>query len=49
MDKNFYLQNEQERKEATNNKIEKMKCMIMDSERCKEIAQKLSAYIADNK
>ena len=47
MDKN--KNNEQDKQQATNNKIEKMKCMIMDSERCKEIAQKLTAYIAENK
>lgn len=47
MDKNKY--NEQDRKQALNNKIEKMKFMVMDSERCKEIAQKLTAYITENK
>jgi len=30
-------------------KISKMRMILQDSEKCKEIAQKLTAYIADDK
>lgn len=29
-------------------KLEKMRCIVMDETRCKEIAQKLCAYISSN-
>ena len=46
MDKN--LENsEQIRKEQTNQKLDKMRSVVYDQEKCKEIAQKLCAYISE--
>lgn len=39
---------EPNKKPTFEQKITKMRSMVLDSEKCKEIAQKLSAYIADN-
>ena len=33
----------------TQNKLEKMRSCLLDKEKCKEIAQKLCAYISSNK
>ena len=33
----------------TQNKLEKMRNCLLDKEKCKEIAQKLCAYISSNK
>ena len=47
MDKN-YGKTKEERKEQTEQKINKMRSVIYDQEKCKEIAQKLCAYISGN-
>ncbi len=44
MDKNI-----NNKTETTKEKIEKMRKILLDSEKCKEIAHKLSRYIVDNK
>ena len=57
MDKNFSnsgnssRQNKgiQPKKAGLDEKIQSMKIAVMDAERCREIAQKLTAYIADDK
>lgn len=40
------LTTNQEKKEQTEVKLEKMRQIITDGEKCKEIAQKLCAYIS---
>ena len=47
MDKYNYNYNSQ-KKEETENKLENMRKTVLDSEKCKEIAQKLCAYISKN-
>lgn len=48
MDKNNDIKTKQDRFNQTQDKIDKMRIIAHDSERCKEIAQKLCAYIAKN-
>ena len=40
------LTTNQEKKEQTEVKLEKMRQIVADEEKCKEIAQKLCAYIS---
>ena len=47
MDKN-YGKTKEEREEQTKQKIDKMRSVVYDQEKCKEIAQKLCAYISGN-
>lgn len=47
MDKDFQ-KTQQERKEQTEQKLNKMRSVVLDEEKCKEIAQKLCAYISKN-
>jgi len=47
MDNNFE-KTQQERKEQTEQKLNKMRSVVYDEEKCKEIAQKLCAYISKN-
>ena len=56
MDKNFsnsgnspQYKGIQPKKAGLDEKIQSMKIAVMDAERCREIAQKLTAYIADDK
>lgn len=47
MEKNYFNNtNNQNKKEEIKTKIEDMRSVIYDEYRCKEIAQKLCAYIA---
>ena len=43
---NYY--NKTQKNQETQNKLEKMRETVLDSEKCKEIAQKLCAYISEN-
>ena len=47
MDKN-YGKTKEERQAQTEQKLDKMRSVVYDEERCKEIAQKLCAYISQN-
>ena len=47
MDKN-QEKTKEERQEQTQNKLNSMRNILYDEERCKEIAQKLCAYISKN-
>lgn len=47
MDNNLNKTN-QDKKEETEQKLNKMRNIVYDEEKCKEIAQKLCAYIAKN-
>ena len=47
MDKNCGKTKE-ERQEQTEQKLDKMRSVVYDEEKCKEIAQKLCAYISSN-
>lgn len=47
MDKN-YEKTKHEHKEQTEQKLNKMRSVVYDQEKCKEIAQKLCAYISKN-
>ena len=47
MDKNYEKTKEQ-RQEQTEQKLDKMRSVVYDQEKCKEIAQKLCAYISNN-
>ncbi len=51
MDKNINnnQNNFQEKKNILDKKIQDMRISVLDSEKCKEIAQKLTAYIANDK
>ena len=44
MDKNLF-NNIKDKKDDTNEKLDKMRTILYDEEKCKEIAQKLCAYI----
>lgn len=43
-----YEKTKEERQEQTKQKIDKMRSVVYDEEKCKEIAQKLCAYISGN-
>ena len=43
-----YGKTKEERQEQTEQKLDKMRSIICDQEKCKEIAQKLCAYISKN-
>ncbi len=45
MEKNFNNNHNQ----TTNEKLEKMRKILLDKDKCKEIAHKLSQYIVDSK
>lgn len=45
---NNFEKTQQERKEQTEQKLNKMRSVVYDEEKCKEIAQKLCAYISKN-
>ena len=45
MDKNLF-NNNQDKKDDTNAKLDKMRAILFNEEKCKEIAQKLYAYIS---
>ncbi len=51
MDKpiNINQNNIPEKKNILDKKIQDMRMTLLDSEKCKEIAQKLTAYIANDK
>ena len=51
MDKkiNINQNNSQKNNNTLSKKIQDMRITILDSEKCKEIAQKLTAYIANDK
>lgn len=42
------LNSKQNKAQETQNKLEKMRSVAYDQEKCKEIAQKLCAYISKN-
>ena len=48
MDKNFYNNNQTNSKKEIDAKIENMKTILYDADKCKEIAQKLCAYIKES-
>ena len=48
MDKNHLNNNQTDGKKETDAKIENMKTILYDADRCKEIAQKLCAYIKES-
>ena len=48
MDKNYFNNNQTDSKKETDAKIENMKNILFDADRCKEIAQKLCAYIKES-
>ena len=48
MNKNNNEKPMQNQDKQTQDKLEKMRSIIADEQRCKEIAQKLCAYIAKN-
>ena len=48
MDKNNDIKTKEERNNETQDKLEKMRLVVSDEEKCKEIAQKLCAYISGN-
>ena len=43
---NNFEKTQQERKEQTEQKLSKMRSVVYDEQKCKEIAQKLCAYIS---
>ena len=43
-----YNKTKQDKKEQTEQKLNKMRSVVYDEEKCKEIAQKLCAYISKN-
>ena len=43
---NNYGKTKKERQEQTEQKLDKMRSVVYDQEKCKEIAQKLCAYIS---
>ena len=47
MDKN-YEKTTQEREKETEEKLNKMRSVVYDENKCKEIAQKLCSYISKN-
>ncbi len=46
MDKNSF--NNYQKKPSYEKKLQDMKALLLDSEKCKEIAKKLSEYISDD-
>lgn len=46
MEKHINFENNQDKKAETNAKLEKMRIILTDEQKCKEIAQKLCAYIS---
>jgi len=43
-----YNKTKQDKKEQTEQKLNKMRSVVYDEQKCKEIAQKLCAYISKN-
>ena len=43
-----YNKTKQDKKEQTEQKLNKMRSVVCDEQKCKEIAQKLCAYISKN-
>ena len=48
MEKNNNIKDRETRNSETQSKLEKMRVALTDEEKCKEIAQKLCAYISSN-